>query len=188
MGKEEVSGETARRGRCSDRERQRVSGGRQQQVGCRRPEDYVGGRGGQGHLCACVTNRATVYANFQWFFFSFFKNRVVKITGKRTRVRRSSANRRCSLVAPDRIVATEESHADQVQVRVRRDRVRPVHVADHVRTAGGQLLQSKYTEIRLRVSAPPAKGWRARASFVCFIKKKNVRRIAKNAFKTVVAL
>lgn len=42
------------------------------------------------------------------------------------------------------------SHADQVQVRVHRDRVRPVHVADHVRTAGGQLLQSKYTESRFR--------------------------------------
>lgn len=63
------------------------------------------------------------------------------------------------------------SHADQVQVRVRCDSVWPVHVADHVRTSGGQLLQSKYTEIRLRARLP-ARGRRARVACLFFIIKK----------------
>jgi len=43
------------------------------------------------------------------------------------------------------VVEHQFNGRDQVQIRSRDDRLRHFHVADHVRTAGGQLLQSNNT-------------------------------------------
>lgn len=73
---------------------------------------------------------------------SFPERFFTRATRSPVHTRSFGRNRVAVPLGIDRPPAKARRHGRQVQVRSHRDGVRSVHVTDHVRDAGGQLLQS----------------------------------------------